>query len=226
MSGQGPRGAGWTRRGKELGRAVAGPTRGVSRPSARSRPSRRRRARPTTIRARVERHAATQAHGGRLGLPLQGLTLPHGSGRFPQAVTRPGPPRSASRRSGRQAQGRRPALNHHRLIRALLFLACTAELTGGAPANAMAPGTPQESGACPPGLRGGRGDGSSETGRLPQLSLHRQCNERWRMRLSPRLLAGHGDGLAYRRPSARRSPHQGDTHTKRVLKRALVRPSG
>ena len=86
---------------------------------------------------------------GRLGLPLQGLTLPHDSGRFPQAVTRPGPPRSASRRSGRQAQGRRPALNHHRLIRALLFLACTAELTGGAPANAMAPGTPQESGACP-----------------------------------------------------------------------------
>lgn len=132
-----------------MGRAVAGPTRGVSRPSVRSRPSRRRRARPTTIRARVERHAATQAHGGRLGLPLQGLTLPHGSGRFPQAVTRPGPPRSASRRSGRQAQGRRPALNHHRLIRALLFLACTAELTGGAPANAMAPGTPQESGACP-----------------------------------------------------------------------------
>ena len=116
MRGRGPRSAGWTRRGKELGRAVAGPTRGVSRPSVRSRPSRRRRARPTTIRARVERPAATQAHGGRLGLPLQGLRLPHCSGRFPQtAVTWPGPPRSACRRSGRQAQGRRPALNHHRL---------------------------------------------------------------------------------------------------------------
>src|SRR5690349_11089884 len=53
---------------------------------------------------------------------------------------RPGLPRSACRRSGRQVQGRRPALDHGRLVRALLIIAWTDALKGGSPVNAIAPG--------------------------------------------------------------------------------------
>jgi hypothetical protein len=41
---------------------------------------------------------------------------------------------------GVEAQGRRPALDHDRLVRALLITACTGALNGGTPVYPIAPG--------------------------------------------------------------------------------------
>jgi hypothetical protein len=145
MSGQGPRGAGWTRRGKELGRAVAGPTRGVSRPSARSRPSRRRWARRTTIRARAEKHTATQLTSAGSGClcKVRGAPQPPEVAFSQLRLLRPALPTLAWRRSGAEAQGRRPALDHDWLIRALLIMAQPGAMNGGTPTNAWRRARPQ-----------------------------------------------------------------------------------